>query len=87
MNTLYREFGVLKLLHHFTIQCIVHKFIHSPHLLPVAINEIFCLNEQIHDYKKDLHPIKIKIKLFGEKLFHFKEEIAGTASPHITSVQ
>ena len=65
--------GVLKLkdLHHFTICYIEHKFIHSPHLLLVAINEIFCQNEQIHDYntrnKKDLHPIKIKTKLYGEK--------------------
>ena len=63
----------------------MHKFIHSPHLLPVAINEIFCLNEQIHDYntrnKKDLRPIKIKTKLYGEKLFHFKEEIAETTCP------
>ena len=73
MNILYREFGVLKLkdLHHFTIRCIVHKFIHSSHLLPMAINEIFCLNEKIHDYntriKKDLHPIKIKTKLYGEE--------------------
>ena len=42
-NILYREFGVRKLkdLCHFTIRCIVHKLIHSPHLLPVAINEIF----------------------------------------------
>ena len=65
INILYREFGVLKLkdLHHFTIRCIVHKFIHSPHLLPVAINEIFCPNEQIHDYntrnKKDQNKKKI----------------------------
>ena len=77
-NPQYREFSVLKLKdsYHFTIRCIVHKFIHSPHLLPVVINEIFCLNEQIHDYntrnKKDLHPIKIKTKLYGEKLFHLK---------------
>ena len=59
LNTPYREFSVLKLkdLHHFNIRCIVHKSILSPHLLPVAINEIFYLNEQIHDYntrnKKD----------------------------------
>ena len=78
LNTLYRDFGVLKLkdLHHFNIRCIVHKSIHSPHLLPVAINEIFCLNEQIHDYntrnKKDLHPIKIKTKLYGEKTISFQ---------------
>ena len=79
LNTLYREFGVLKLkdLHHFNICCIVHKFIHSPHLLRVAINEIFYLNEQIHDYnarnRKDLHPsIKIKTKLYGEKTISFQ---------------
>ena len=84
INTLYREFSVLKLkdLYNFIIRCIVHKFIHSPHLLPMAINEIFCLNEQFHDYhtrnKKVLHPVKIKTKLCGEKLFHFKEEIAET---------
>ena len=86
LNTLYREFGVLKLndLHHFNIRCIVHKSIHSPHLPPVAINEIFCLNEQIHDYntrnKKDLYPIKIKKKIGRETI----EEIAGTTCP-ITS--
>ena len=78
LNTLYREFGVLKLkdLHHLNIRCIVHKSIHFPHLLPVAINEIFCLNEQIHDYntrnKMDPHPIKIKTKLYGEKAFSFQ---------------
>ena len=77
LNTLYREFGVLKLkdLHHFSIHCIVHKSVHSPHLFPVAINEIFCLNEQTHDYntrnKNDLHPIKIKAKLYGEKTIPF----------------
>ena len=84
INTLYRESGVLKLkdLYNFIIRCIVHKFIHSPHLLPVAINEIFSLKEQIHDYntrnKKVLHPVKIKTKLCGEKLFYLKEEIAET---------
>ena len=83
INTLYREFGVLKLkdLYHFTIRCIVHKFIHSPHLLPMAINEIFCLNEQIHDYntrnKKDLHPIKLVstcngVETVAEKFYHLK---------------
>ena len=87
LNTLYREFGVLKLkdLHHFNICCIVHKSTHSLHVLPVAINEIFYLNEQIHDYntrnKKDLHPIKIKQNYMEKKLFHFKEEIAGTTCP------
>ena len=78
LNTLYREFGVLKLkdLHHFNVCCVVHKSIHSPQLLPVAINEIFYLNEQIHDYntrnKKDLHPIKIRTKLYGEKTISFQ---------------
>ena len=78
LNTLYREFGVLKLkdLHHFNVCCIVHKSIHSPRLLPVAINEILYLNEQIHDYntknKKDLHRIKIITKLYGEKTISFQ---------------
>ena len=87
INTLYPEFGVLKLkdLYHFTFRRIVHKFIHFPHLTLVAINEIFCLNEQIHDYntsnKKDLHPIKIETKLYGEKLFHLKDEFAETTCP------
>ena len=39
-------------------------------------------NEQIHLYdtrdRKELHPIKIKTKLYGEKPFHSKREIAGT---------
>ena len=62
INSLYREFGVLKLrdLRDFNICCIVHKFIHFPHLLPDAINNIF-RSDQIHYYdtrhKKDLHPI------------------------------
>ena len=78
INSLYREFGVLKLrdLHDFNICCTVHKFIHFPHLLPDAVNTIFCRNEQIHHYdtrnKKDLHPIKIKTKLYGEKTISFQ---------------
>ena len=70
INSLYRESGVLKLrdLHDFNICCTVHKFIHFPHLLPDAVNTIFFRNEQIHHYdtrnKKDLHPIKIKTKLY-----------------------
>ena len=73
INSLYREFGVLKLrdLHDFSICCTVHKFIHFPHLLPDAVNTIFCRNEQIHHYdtrnKKDLHPIKIKSKTLWRK--------------------
>ena len=41
-----------------------------------AINELFCRNEQIHDYdtrqRKDLHPVKIKMKLYGEKTISFQ---------------
>ena len=65
INSLYREFGVLKLrdLHDFNICYTGHKFIPFPHLLPDAVNTIFCRNEQIRHYdtrnKKDLHPIKI----------------------------
>ena len=78
VNSLYQEFGVLKLrdLHDFNICCIVHKFIHFPHLLPEAINNIFFQNDQIHHYdtrhKKDLHPIKTKTKLYGEKTVSFQ---------------
>ena len=52
INNLYREFGVLKLtyMHDFNICCIVHKFMYLQHLLPEAINDIFCRNEQIHHY-------------------------------------
>ena len=84
INNLYREFGVLKLtdMHDFNICCIVHKFMYLRHLLPEAINYIFCRNEQIQHYntrnKKDLHPVKIKTKLYGEKRFHFKERTVGT---------
>ena len=73
LRDIYGEFSTLKLkdLQYFNICCIAHKFIHSPTLLPEAINDIFCRNDQIHDhdtrYKKDLHPAKIKTKLYSEK--------------------
>ena len=59
------------------ICCIVHKFIHTPDLLPELINVLFCRNEQIHNYyntiqRKDLHPVKIKTKLYGEKTISFQ---------------
>ena len=42
-----------------------------PHLLPEALNDLFCRNEQIHHYhtrnKMDLHPVKIKTKLYDGK--------------------
>ena len=81
VNSLYREFGALKLrdLHDFNIRCIIHKFIHFPHLLPEAINNIFFRNDQIHHYdtrhKKDLHPIKTKTKLYGENGFIPREKM------------
>ena len=52
LKDLYREFNTLKLkdLHHYNLCCIVHKFIHTPDLLPEAMNELFCRNEQIHNY-------------------------------------
>ena len=41
-----------------------------------AANTTFCRNEQIPHYdtrnKKDLHPIKIKTKLYGEKTVSFE---------------
>ena len=72
-NNLYREFGVLKLtdMHDFNICCIVQKFMYLRHLIPEALNDLFCRNEQIHHHntsnKMDLHPVKIKTKLYGEK--------------------
>ena len=69
LKYLYREFNTLKLkgLRHCNICCIVHKFIYTPDLLPEAINELFCGNEQIHGYntrqRKDLHPVKMRTKL------------------------
>ena len=46
--------------------------VHCPQvhdLLPQAINELFCRNEQIHNYiteqRKDLHPVKIKTSLYN----------------------
>ena len=78
LKDLYREFNTLQLknLHHYNKCCIVHKFIHTPDLLPEAINELFCQNEQIHNYnrrqRKDLHPVKIKTKLYGEKTVSFQ---------------
>ena len=77
-RNLYRQFNTLKLkdLHYFNICCIVQKFIHLPNLLPEAINDIFCRNDQIHDHdtrnKKDLHPVKIKTKMYGEKTISFQ---------------
>ena len=78
LKHLYREFNTLKLKeqNYFNICCIAHKFIHSPKLLPEAINNLFCRNEQIHDHdtrsKKDLHPTKVKTKLYGEKTISFQ---------------
>ena len=72
-KNIYREFNTLKLkdLHYYKICCIAHELIHSPTLLPEAINDILCLKNQIHDYdtryKKFLHPVKIQTKLYGEK--------------------
>ena len=47
------------------------------HLLSEAINDIFCRKEQIHHYntrnKNDLHPVKIRTKLYGEKTISFQE--------------
>ena len=84
LKDIYGEFSTLKLkdLHYFNICCIAHKFIHSPTLLPEAINDIFCRNDQIHDhdtrYKKDPHPAKIKTKLYDEKRFLPKGQHSGT---------
>ena len=63
LNTQCSEFGVLKPegLHHFNIQCNVHKFCHSPHVLHVAINEIFFLKEQIHEKGSPSYQNKNKI--------------------------
>ena len=69
----------LKDLYHFTIRCIVHKFIHSPHLLKVVVNEVFFLNEQTHDYntrnKEDLHLIKIKQNYMEKNYFISKKKL------------
>ena len=73
LKSLYKAFDVLKLedLHYLNICCIVHKFTHSPCLLPEAINDTFRKKKQVHQYntrqKNGLHPVKIKIKLDGEK--------------------
>ena len=78
LKDFYREFNTLKLknLHHYNICCTINKFIHTPDLLPEAINELFCRNERIHNYNtrqiKDLHPVKIKTKLYGEKTICFQ---------------
>ena len=80
LKDIYREFNTLKLkdLHHCNICCIGHKLIHNPDLLREAINELFCRNEQIHNYntrqKKDLHPVKIKTKIYSEKRYNVMEQ-------------
>ena len=83
LRSIYGEFSTLKLkdLHYFNIFRTAHKFIHSRTILSEAINNIFCRNDQIHDhhirYKKDLHPAKIKTKLYGEKRFLPKKQHSG----------
>ena len=78
VNSLYREFGVLKLrdLHDFNICSIVYKFIHFPHLLPEAINNIFFRNDQIHRYdtrhKKGSASCQNKNKTIWEKTVLFQ---------------
>ena len=91
---LHREFNTLKLkdLHHYNLCYIVHKFIHTPDLLPEATNELFCRNEQIHNYntrqKKDLHPVKINTKLiYGEKTISFQGTTLWNSLPnHIKEI-
>ena len=83
LKHLYSEFNTLKLKeqNYFNICCMAHKFIHSPKLLPEAINNLFCRNEQIDDHdtrsKKDLHPTNVKTKLYDEKRFLFKDQHFG----------
>ena len=78
LRNLYAAFDVIKPkdLHYLNICCIVHKFIHSPCLLPEAINNIFRKNKQVHQYetrqKNDLHPVKINTRLYGEKTISFQ---------------
>ena len=52
LKSLYAAFDVIKLkdLHYLNKCCIVHKFTHSPCLLPEAINDIFRKNKQVHQY-------------------------------------
>ena len=63
-------------MHDFNICCIVHRFMYLRHLLPEALNGLFCRSEKIHHYntknKKDLYPVKIKTKLCGEKTISFQ---------------
>ena len=93
LKDLYREFNTLKLkdLHHYNICCIVHKFIHTPDLLSEATNELFCRNEQIHNYntrqRKDLHPVKIKTKLYSQKTISFQgTTLWNNLSNHIKEI-
>ena len=78
LKSLYKAFDVLKFkdLHYLNICCMVHKFIHSPCLLPEAINDIFRKNKRVHQYntrqRNDLHPVKISSKLYGEKTISFQ---------------
>ena len=78
LKDLYREYNTLKLkdLHHYNKCCIYHTFIHTPDPLPEATDELFCRNEQIHNYntrqRKDLPPVKIKTKLYGERTISFQ---------------
>ena len=86
-ESLFKAFDVLKLkdLHYLHICCIVHKFIHSPCLLPQAINGIFRKNKQVHQcntrQKNDSYPVKISTKLYGEKTISFKVETIGISNP------
>ena len=52
LRNLHRQFNTLKLkdLHYFNSCCTVQKFIHLLNLLPEAINDIVCQNDQIHDH-------------------------------------
>ena len=93
LKNIYREFNTLKLkdLNYYNICCIAHKLIHSLTLLLEAINDIFCRNDQLHDhdtrYKKDLHSLKIKTKLYNEKRFLTKGQPSGTTCPSISRKQ
>ena len=90
LRDIYREFSTLKLkdFHYYNICYIAHKFIHSRTLLPEAINDIFCRNDQIQDhdtrYKKDLHPARTKAKLYGEKNEFFPRDNILEKIAHIS---
>jgi len=74
---LYINYNTLPIteLHEFYIICLIHKFIHHKHLLPIIYHKYFTENYKIHCYntknKNDLYTSAVSHSL-GSRAIYFK---------------